>query len=174
MRPEKAYLVDELNKHLDKSEYIYLANYERITVEETATLRAALSAENAEFHVIKNSLFGKTASDRGMPDLKHILTGQTAIIVGGNNPSAVAKIVQKFIKDAKKVELKGGALGDRALSPADIDELAKLPSIEILRAQLMGLLNTPATRMVSILNAVPQSVVTVLKAYVDQQQGEAA
>lgn len=173
MRPAKTLLVDEVSKHLEKSEYLYLANYERITVSETASLRDALAAEKAEFHVIKNSIFGKAAERRGLPDLKHILTGQTAIIVGGDNPSAVAKIVQKFIKDAKKVEIKGGALGEQVLSPEDIDSLAKLPGIEVLRAQLLGLLNTPAQRMVSILNAVPQSVVTVLQAYVEKQGTDA-
>ena len=58
MRPEKEYLVEEVNTHLDKSDYVYLANYERITVEEIAELRASLSEHDAEFHVIKNSIFG--------------------------------------------------------------------------------------------------------------------
>ena len=170
MRPAKKLLVDEVNQHLDKSEYIFLANYEGLKVSETADLRSALSAEKAEFHVVKNSLLGKAAAERGLPDLKEILTGQTAIIVGGENPSAVAKIVQKFFKDTKKVELKGGALADRALTPTEIDDLAKLPTLDILQAQLLGLLNTPAQRMVSVLNAVPQSVVTLLQALADKEK----
>ena len=58
MRPEKQYLVEEVNNHLNKSDYVYLTNYERITVEEIAELRAQLSEHEAEFHVIKNSIFG--------------------------------------------------------------------------------------------------------------------
>ena len=58
MRPEKKYLVEEINRHLDKSSYVYLTNYERITVDEIADLREKLSEHNAEFHVIKNNIFG--------------------------------------------------------------------------------------------------------------------
>ena len=69
--------------------------------------------------------------------------------------------------------MRGGSLGDRMMSVDEIESLSKLPGLEVLRAQLLGLLNTPAQRMVSVLNAVPQSVVTVLKAYADSK-GEAA
>ena len=87
MRPEKKYLVAEIDKHLEKSSYVYLTNYERITVDEIAELREALSQHDAEFHVIKNNIFGVAATARNLPDLSEYLQGQTAIVVGGNNPS---------------------------------------------------------------------------------------
>ena len=103
-----------------------------------------------------------------MPDLQDWLAGPTAIVVGGKDPSGVAKILRKFCKDKDKNGIKGGVLGDKTLTAGDVNILADLPSIEILHAQLLGLFNTPATRMVSVLNAVPTSMVTVLQARADQ------
>ncbi|MGB0370245.1 MAG: 50S ribosomal protein L10 [Opitutales bacterium] len=174
MRPEKQFLVEEVNTQLDKSDYVFLTNYSRITVEETEELRSALAAHGAEFHVVKNSILNVAAKARELPDMKDWLSGPTAIVVGGNNPSGVAKALGKFFKDKEKVELKGGALSNRLLNTDEIEELAKLPSLDILRAQLMGLLNTPAQSMVGVLNAVPVSVVNLLQAKVDQEGGSDA
>ena len=172
MRPEKQYLVEEVGEHLKKSDYVYLANYERITVEETAELRGQLAAHEAEFHVVKNTIFGVAAQAQDLPDLGEHLNGQTAIIVGGNNPSGVAKVLGEFFKKKDKVEVKAGILNDKVLDKAQIEVLAKLPGLEALRGQLLGLLNQPGTSLVRVLNAVPQSVVNVLQAKVRKENGE--
>jgi large subunit ribosomal protein L10 len=164
MRPEKQYLVEEVNQHLDKSDYVYLANYERITVEEIAELRASLAEHNAEFHVVKNSIFGVAAAAKALPDLSEHLTGQTAIIVGGENPSGVAKVIGAFFKKKEKIDVKAGILNEKALTKEEIAVLAKLPGLESLRAQLLGLLTQPATGFVRVLNAVPQSLLYTLQA----------
>lgn len=172
MRPEKKYLVDEVSTHLEKSDYVYLANYDRITVDETAELRASLAEHDAEFHVVKNSIFGVAAGEKELPDISEHLTGPTAIIVGGNNPSGVAKVIGEFFKKKDKVDLKAGILNDKTLTKEQIVALAKLPGIEALRAQLLGLLNQPGTGLVRVLNAVPQNVVNVLQAKVRAENGE--
>jgi large subunit ribosomal protein L10 len=164
MRPEKQFLVEEVGSHLDKSDYVYLTNYDRITVDETADLRSRLIKEGAEFHVVKNSILNIAAKAREYPDLGEHLNGPVAIIVGGDNPSGVAKVLQDFFKEKEKVELKGGVLEDRALTREEIDQLAKLPGMEVLRAQLLGLLNQPASLTVQVLAAVPRSMVQVLQA----------
>jgi large subunit ribosomal protein L10 len=171
MRPEKMYLVDEVNTHLDKSEYVYLTNYERITVDEIADLRAKLEPFGAEFHVVKNSIFSVAAAANDLPDLSEHLKGQTAIVVGGADPSGVAKAVSEFFKKKEKVDLKGGILNDRELSRDEIIALSKLPGIESLRAQLLGLLSQPATGFVRVINAVPQGLVNVLQAKVREAEG---
>lgn len=172
MRPEKQYLVEEVNTHLAKSDYVYLTNYERITVDEIADLRTQLAEHNAEFHVIKNSIFGVAAAAKELPDLSEHLTGQTAIVVGGDNPSGVAKIIGEFFKKKEKVAMKAGILNDRALTKEEIEVLAKLPGLEVLRAQLLGLLTQPATGFVRVINAVPQGLVNVLQAKVRKENGE--
>ena len=166
MRPEKKYLVEEINRHLDKSSYVYLTNYERIKISEIAELRESLSEHNAEFHVIKNNIFGVAAAARNLPDLGEYLTGQTAIIVGGDNPSGVAKVVSEFFKKNEKVDFKAGVLDEKVLTKDEVIALSKLPGIESLRAQLLGLLAQPATGLVRVINAVPQSLVNVLQAKV--------
>lgn len=171
MRPEKKYLVDEINQHLDKSSYVYLTNYERITVDEIADLRGKLNEHNAEFHVIKNNIFGVAASSRNMPNLDEYLSGQTAIIVGGDNPSGVAKIVTEFFKKNEKVDLKAGVLEEKVLTKEEVIALSKLPGLESLRAQLLGLLAQPATGLARVISAVPQDLVNVLQAKVRAENG---
>ncbi|MCZ6675404.1 MAG: 50S ribosomal protein L10 [Verrucomicrobia bacterium] len=170
MRAEKKYLVDEVGTHLDKSDYVFLTNFERITVEETGELRETLLKQGAEFHVVKNSVLDVAAKDRDLPDLEEWLAGPTAIVVGGNNPSGVAKALRKFCKDKDKNGVKVGVLGDKTLTEDDVNLLADLPTIEVLKAQLLSLFNTPATRMASVLNAVPTSMVNVLQARADQEE----
>jgi large subunit ribosomal protein L10 len=171
MRPEKQFLVDEINAHLDKSDYVFVADYQRATVPDIADLRSKLAAEEAEFHVIKNNILKVAARDRGFPELDDHLTGQNAIVIGGNNPSGVAKVLAKFFDAANKIEVKVGVLSSQKLEKDDFLALSKLPSLEALRAQLLGLLSQPAQQMVFVLNAVPQSVLNVLQAKVDAEGG---
>ena len=171
MRPEKKYLVDEINRHLDKSSYVYLTNYERITVDEIAELRKNLSKHDAEFHVIKNNIFGVAAASRNLPDLDEHLTGQTAIVIGGEDPSGVAKVITEFFKKNEKVELKAGVLDEKVLTKDEVVALSNLPGIESLRAQLLGLLAQPSTGLVRIIGAVPQNLVNVLQAKVRAENG---
>jgi large subunit ribosomal protein L10 len=170
MRPEKKYLVEEVANRLKESNYLFLTNYFRITVAETADLRARLAEQDAEFHVVKNTILQQAAKAMDLPEMEALLDGQVAVVSGGRNPSEVAKILKKFHKEKDKVSIKGGALGPRLLTADEVDTLSQLPSLDVMRAQLMGLLNTPATQFVGVINAVPQAVVTVLKAYVDKNE----
>lgn len=173
MRAEKQFLVEEVDRHLAKSAYLYLVNYTRLTVADAAQLRGSLAKEGAEFHVVKTSILEVAAKQREYPDLKPFLGGQIAVVVGGNNPAGVAKILGDFFKATEKVEVRGGVLDGQALEAADIKVLASLPPAEVLKAQLLGLLNTPAQRLVTVLQAVPQSILNVLKAH-SEKGGEAA
>ena len=170
MRPEKKYLVEEVSRHREKSDFVFLADYNTVNVAEIAELRGSLNSEEAEFHVVKNSILNVAARERNLPDLDQWLVGPTAVVVGGTNPSGVAKILKKFSDDKKKLEVKVAVLGDRTLTPEEVKELADLPSLEVLRAQLLGLLNQPAQGMVRVLAAGPVSLLNVLQA--KSEQGE--
>jgi len=169
MRPEKQFLVDEVNTHLEKSDYLFLANYQRSTVIDIADLRAELAKEEAEFHVVKNNILKVAARDYGYPELDEHLAGQNAIVIGGKNPSGVAKILTKFFDKNEKMEVKAGILSKQKLEQGEVSALAKLPSLDALRAQLMGLLSKPAQQMVFVINAVPQNVLNVLQSKVDAE-----
>ncbi len=164
MRPEKAYLVKEASYYLSRSEYVFLADYQGINAEETTELRKKLAERGAEFHVVKNSSLRLAAKEQDLPDISEHLSGHTAIVVGGEDASGVAKALGLYYKDNDKVTVKGGALGDRLLTAGEIKTLAKLPGLEVLRAQLLSLLNTSASQFVGVLGAPARGLVTVLKA----------
>lgn len=164
MRDEKKYIVEEVSRHLGKSPYVFLTDYQRVNVTEIAELRKSLSQVGAEFHVVKNSALIHAATERNLPNLGEV-TGPTAIIIGGKNPSEVAKILIKFHKEKdEKCAVKLGVLGDKVMSNAEVRELSKLPGLEVLRAQFLGLLNTPAQQMVRVLVATPEGLLNVLNA----------
>lgn len=170
MRAEKKYLIEEVSNHLKKSDYVFLANFDKVTVADVATLRSRLKPEQAEFHVVKNSSLRVAAQELELPDLDSMLTGPTAIIVGGRNPAGVAKIVKKFFDETTKLEGKGGVLSKKPIKASELDILASLPSLDALRAQLLALFITPSTSLVRLLNAVPQSLVNVLQAKVREAE----
>ena len=168
MQSEKKYLVEEVGSYLDKSDYVFLADFQRVTVAETEELRRVLADLGAEFHVVKNRILKIAANERELGVDEDYLRGPTAIVVGGDNPPGVAKALEKFFKDKKKLEIKGGVLQKASLTVDQVSDLAKLPPEEVLKAQLLGLLNMPATQMVRIIQAVPQGLLNVLQAKVDQ------
>jgi len=164
MRAEKQYLIAEIESHLKKSDYLILANFTGLTVAEVAELREKLVAEKAEFHVVKNSSLRVAARALGLPSLEGALTGPTAVVVGGKNSPGVAKILRQFFKEKQKVEVKAGVLGKQLITAKQVEQLADMPPLESLRAQLLGLLNRPAGLFVRVLSAGPQSLVNVLQA----------
>ncbi|HUL53682.1 MAG TPA: 50S ribosomal protein L10 [Opitutaceae bacterium] len=171
MRVEKKYLIEEVASHLKKSDYLILANFDKMTVADVAELRQRLAAHQAEFHVVKNSSLRVAAQALNLPKLDEALTGPTAIVVGGRNSPGVAKVISDFIREKQKIVVKAGVLSSQLLSAKDIERLAALPSLDTLRAQLLGLLSQPATRFVRVLHAVPQGVVNVLQAKVRAAEG---
>jgi large subunit ribosomal protein L10 len=172
MRAEKQYLIAEIESHLKKSDYLILANFTGVTVADVADLRGRLAAERAEFHVIKNSSLKVAAKALGLPDFGGALIGPTAIIVGGRNSPAVAKILRQFFKDKQKVEVKAGVLSRKLISSKEVEQLADMPSLEAMQAQLLGLLSQPATRFVRVLRAGPEGLVNVLQAKVRTAEGK--
>lgn len=165
MIESKKYLVDEVAGHLAKSDYVFLVDYKYVSVPDVANLRKSLKEHSAEFHVVKNSALRHAAREHAMPDLDSALGGPTAIIMGGDSPTEVAKAIVKFQKANKdKCEVKIGILGGKPLSKDDVTELSKLPSLEILRSQILSLFNTPARQTVTVFQAVPQGILNVLQA----------
>jgi large subunit ribosomal protein L10 len=153
MRAEKQFLVDEVAAHLAKSSYLLVANFSKVTVKDATDIRNQLRPLGAEYHVVKNSILSIAARQANLPDLDAHLSGHTALVTGGDNPSGVAKVLVKFFKDFSKLEVKAGVLDAKLLSAQEIEALSKLPSLEVIRAQLLALLSTPATSVVRILVA---------------------
>ncbi|MDR2862636.1 MAG: 50S ribosomal protein L10 [Puniceicoccales bacterium] len=153
MRPEKHFLIDEVAAHLAKSKYLLLADFTHVTVQDAANVRVQLREFGAEYHVVKNSIFNIAAKQANLPDLSEHLSGQTALVTGGSNPSGVAKVLVKFFDANSRLEVKTAILDDKILTKAEIEALSKLPSLEGIRAQILALLSTPASQLVRILVA---------------------
>jgi large subunit ribosomal protein L10 len=153
MREAKKFLVDEVAAHLKKSSYILLADFTKVTVADAAVVRTELRTLGAEYHVVKNSIFNIAAKQANLPDFTSHLTGHTAIVTGGDDAPGVAKVLVKFFKDKQKLEVKVGAMDGKALTKADIEMLSKLPNLAGIRAQLLSLLNQPASSFARLLVA---------------------
>jgi large subunit ribosomal protein L10 len=153
MRNEKKLLSVEVTKHLDKSDFVFLADYTKLNVPETKELRAELAKSGAEFHVVKNSVFRVAAKAKGLPEMDEALKGQVAIVVGGKNPTGVAKALKEFSKSKEKLSFKAGVMALKKVTAAEFDFMAGLPSLEVIRAQFLSLISTPASGFVRILDA---------------------
>src|SRR6188472_2552357 len=164
MRPEKASVVLDLTEKLKRSPFVLVTDYQRMKVVDFSELRNRLAPAGAEVHVIKNNFLKRAMTDSGFPDAGENLTGQTAVVTGENDVAPVAKIFKMFAAEFKIAALKIGFVDRAVLSAADLETLADLPAREVLQAQLLGLLLSPATRLVRLLNEPGSALARLLNA----------
>lgn len=164
MRPEKASIVSDLSEKLKGSPFILVTDYQRMNVNHFADLRNRLAASGAEVHVVKNSFLKRAMTDSGLPDVADKLTGQTAVVTGEKDAAPIAKILKTFAAEFKIAALKIGVIDKAVLSTQEIEVLAELPSRDVLLAQLLGLLLSPATKLVRLLNEPASAFARLLNA----------
>ncbi len=164
MRAEKQIITAEYKARLNASPFFIVVDYKGLKVGPITELRKRLARAGAELHVVKNNIFRIAAKEAGVAELNGALSGQVAVITGQKDVSATAKVVKTFASEFEKPKIKFGYLNSKRLEGAEITALADLPSIEVLRAQLLGLLNTPATRLVRLLKTPATQLVQVLQA----------
>lgn len=162
--------VSEIQEKLQKSQSVMFLDYRGLTVSEVTELRNKMRAAGVEYKVIKNTMIRRAAQEAGVEGLDEILEGPTAVAFGYEDPVAPAKILVDFIENAKKTQLKGGVLAGRAMSQAEIKDLASLPSKEQLLAKLMGSLNAPVTGLVMALSGIPRKLVYALNAIKEKKE----
>jgi large subunit ribosomal protein L10 len=164
MRPEKANIVSDLSEELKESSFVLVADYQHMKVDDFSELRKRLAGAGAEIHVVKNSFLKRAMADSGFPAGDGKLTGQTAVVTGKKDVAAVAKAFKTFVTEFKKAMLKLGFIDRAVVSTAELETLADLPPENVLRAQLLGLLLSPATQLVRILNEPGSSLARLLNA----------
>ncbi len=164
MRPEKASIVSDLSEKLSRSPFVLVTDYQRMNVNHFADLRDRLAATGAEVHVVKNSFLKRAMTDSGLPDLADKLTGQTAVVTGDKDVAPVARILKSFVTEFKIAALKIGVVDKSILSTQELETLAELPTREVLLAQLLGLLLSPATNLVRLLNEPGSALARLLNA----------
>jgi large subunit ribosomal protein L10 len=164
MRPEKQSLTKEYLARLNASPFFIVVDYKGLSVGHLTELRKRLGKAGAEVHVIKNSVFRLAAKEAGVADLNGSLAGQMAVVTGQRDISAAAKVVKTFGSEFDKLKVQFGFLNNQRLEQAAVMTLADLPSIEVLRGQLLGVLNAPATKFVRLLNTPASQLARVLQA----------
>ena len=169
MRPEKTSIVSDLSEKLKRSPFVLVTDYQRMKVGDFGELRNRLAPAGAEMHVVKNNFLKRAMTDSGFPDLSDKLIGQTAVVTGESDLAPVAKIFKTFAAEFKIAALKIGFVDRTVLSTTELETLADLPPREILQAQLLGLVLSPATRLVRLLNEPASALAWLLKAKSEQE-----
>jgi large subunit ribosomal protein L10 len=168
MRLEKQNLTKEYLTRLNASPFFIVVDYKGLKVGHMTELRKRLNKAGAEVHVVKNSIFRIAAKESGVADLNGTLAGQLAVVTGQKDISTAAKVVKTFNAEFDKLKVQFGYLNSKRLADKDILALADLPSIEVLRGKLLGVLNAPATKLVRLLNTPASQMARVLQARVDK------
>lgn len=174
MRAEKQILTKEYLARLNASPFFIVVNYQGLKVGPLTELRKRLNKAGAEMHVVKNSIFRIAAKEAGLADLGAAVDGQLAVVTGQRDVSVAAKVVKTFGAEFDKPKIKFAYLNNQRLEAADIIALADLPSIEILRAKLLGVFQAPATKLVVQLNTPASQLARVLQARADKETPAAA
>ena len=163
MRTEKQFISKEYLGRLNASPFFVVVDYTGLKVGPMTELRKRLNKAGAEIHVVKNSIFKIAAKEAGVPELGS-LAGQLAVVTGQKDISAASKVIKTFSSEFEKPKIKFGFLNNQRLETKDIVSLADLPSIEVLRGKLLGVLQAPATKLVALLNTPATQLARVLQA----------
>ena len=173
MHPAKASVVTDLNKRLNDSPFIFVADYTGLNVIQFSELRARLDKAGARCSVVKNSYLRLAAKGAGLPDLGE-LRGQNAIVTGDKDVAAAAKVLKNFTAEFKKPTIRTGVVDRLIVSSEQIQTIADLPSRDVLLSQLLGVLQAPASKLVRLLNEPASQLARVLQAKADQGGGAVA
>jgi large subunit ribosomal protein L10 len=164
MRAEKQILTKEYVARLNVSPFFIVMDYRGLKVAHLNELRKRLTQAGAEIHVVKNSIFRIAAKEAGVGELNGALDGQLAVVTGQKDISAAAKALKNFSAEFDKPKFRFGYLNNQRLEEAALKALADLPSLDVLRATLLGLLNAPATKLARLINTPAQQLAQVIKA----------
>jgi len=166
--------VQDIKDRLERSTIVMTANYTGIPVNKMVELRRAMRAGGVEFTIVKNTLLALAADEAHKPQLKEILSGPTGIAFGYEDPVEAAKAVADYIRTGgSTLAVIGAIMGDgAAMSPSEFTRLAALPPKPILLAMLLGQMQSPLARLLTIMNGPVQSMGNVLQARVRQLEEE--
>jgi large subunit ribosomal protein L10 len=171
MRPEKKSIVGEIRERIEGAEFLIAADYRGLSVEKMTDLRRRLSGARGSAFVVKNSLLGHVADDLGMADIKEHLDGPTLLVSGKDDVVGVVKVLRDFRVENELPAVKGGILGRRGISAADISEIAGLPPREALLGRVVGTIAAPMTMAVGALSRKLSTILYVLKAVEEKKKG---
>ena len=168
-REEKTELIETLQATLSEATTVVVTHQSGMTVAESTELRAKMREAGAGYKVTKNRVTRIALHDTKFKELEGLFTGPTAM-GSSADPVAAAKVLVDFAKENDKLSIVGGSLDGKILDKAGVEALAKMPSLDELRAKLVGLLNAPATKVARVAQAPASQLARVIQARADQLQ----
>jgi large subunit ribosomal protein L10 len=170
LKTDKERIVAELTERLQTCDTLIVADYRGLTMSEIDDLRTKLLEHGARFSVVKNTLTRRAAEAAGSDTLLALLEGPTAIafLESDGDPVAVAKALSDAAKTTRVLEIRGGILEGRPITEADVANLATLPPVDVVRAQVLGAVTAPLQAIVGLFTAPLQNLVGLLDARIDQ------
>ena len=163
-RTEKEEQVSMLRQTFEDVNLVVATHYSGMTMQEMSDLRVRMRMAGASFRVIKNRLARLALQGTNCESLSELISGPIAIAYS-MDPVAAAKTAVNFSKDNDKLVILGGVFNGQSLTVDGVNNLAKLPSLDELRGQIVGMLNTPATRVAAVLQAPASQLARVVGAY---------
>ena len=166
-RAEKKEAVSTLHDVFDKTAVVVVARYSGLTVAQLQNLRKQARAAGASVQVAKNRLAKIALDGTSVASIGSLLKGPT-LIAYSDDPVAAAKVASAFAKDHEKFVILGGAMGATVLNPEGVKSLATMPSLDELRAKLVGLIQAPATKLAQLSTAPAAKLARVFGAYANK------
>lgn len=170
----KEALVEEIKEKIQGAQSIVIVNYRGLNVEEATELRRNFREANVDYKVYKNTMLRRAFNELGHENLEDIFKGPTAIAFGNDDPASAAKISSEFAKNHNALEIKSGLVDGKVLSLEEVDALAKLPSREVLIAQVLGGLNAPIQGFANVMSGTLSGFARVLAQIAEKKENEAA
>jgi large subunit ribosomal protein L10 len=169
-RSEKERVVAELAERLRVSDTLIVADYRGLATKDLDALRRTLAEHGARFAVVKNTLTRRAAEAAGADALLGLLEGPSALafLEADGDPVAVAKALGDAARTTRVLAIRGGVLEGRALSAEDVEELAKLPPVDVVRGQVLGAITAPLTTVVGLFSAPLRDLVGLIDARIEQ------
>jgi large subunit ribosomal protein L10 len=164
MRVEKLNLTKEYVARLNASPFFIVVSFQGLNVGQLTELRKRLFKVGGEVHVVKNSVFRIAAQEAGIVDLGGTLSGMLAVVTGQKDVSASAKVLKNFGAEFDKLKINFGFMGNERLDQAAVLTIAELPSLEVLRGKMLGVIQAPATKLVVLLSTPGSQLARVIKA----------
>src|SRR5436190_22035507 len=162
-RDQKAAVIDEVASQIEEAQAIFAVDYRGLTVRQAAVLRGRLIEIDANLRVVKNTLTERAADQAGAEPLKALLEGPTAFMFVKGDPVLAAKAIAGFRREAQQLPaFKGGWMDGRELTVAEIEALSRLPSLDVMHGQLVGMIASPLSGLVRTLNALLSGIAIAL------------
>ena len=163
-RAQKEEAVNDYKERFENDETVVVVHNTGLTVSEMTEFRSKLREEGGRFKVMKNSLAKRAIEGTKFAELEGLFSGPTGV-ASSEDPVVAAKVVHTFAKDNDKLVIIGGAMGANVLDKAGVEQLAKMPSLDELRAKLVGLLQAPAGKVARVVQAPAGQLARVVGAY---------